>query len=102
MSKGLKVQSKTALEFMRAGSRLVELHSKSGFEWWVVPGGYVSNETAIQIKQHPRVVGQRDGLFPGLDQTWRMASFVNRENSESVPAHDSSGVEAVTHTTERN
>ena len=94
MFKGNKVELNKALEFMRRGSRLVELHSKNNTEWWIVPGGYVSTDVAERIKRHPRAVGQQDALFPGLHQTWRMASFVS--------ALDGGGVEAVTHTNERN
>jgi hypothetical protein len=87
VAKSQKIHSEKALHLMRTGSRLVELHGKSSFEWWVVPGGCVSSETAKQIKHHPKIVGQKDGLFPGLDQTWRMESFVS--------ATDGSGLEAV-------
>jgi hypothetical protein len=72
MFKGTKIQSTTALDLMRTGAHLVELHSKHSTEWWIVPGGYVSSDVADQIKRHPRVVGQHDALFPGLHQTWRM------------------------------
>ena len=43
-AKSQKIHSEKALHLMRTGSRLVELHGKSSFEWWVVPGGCVSSE----------------------------------------------------------
>jgi len=66
-----------ALARMRTGSRLVHTNSRKGLTWYVVPGGAVSDGVAISIRQHPAVVGAEDGLFPGLDQTWRMSNFVS-------------------------
>jgi hypothetical protein len=43
--------------------------------WFVVPGGAVSDAVASAIREHPSVIAGRDGLFPGLDQTWRMLAF---------------------------
>jgi hypothetical protein len=40
--------------------------------WFVIPGGQVTDVVAAQIKENPAAVGQRDGLFPHHDQTWRM------------------------------
>jgi hypothetical protein len=66
-----------ALQRMQTGSRLVHMHGKpDGRHWFVVPGGAVTDAVADAIKNHPSIIGQRDGLFPGLDQTWRMQSFV--------------------------
>jgi hypothetical protein len=52
----------------------------NGCHWFVVPGGAVSEQTSIEIRNHPSVVGGKDGLFPDHDQTWRMKSF-----TQSVP-----------------
>jgi hypothetical protein len=57
------------------GSRLVSMHVRGGHEYFLVPGGKVTDEIASQIKVHPRVIAQKDGLFPGHDQTWVMQTF---------------------------
>ena len=70
------LQLPLALERMREGSRLIHMHSKAGERcWFVIPGGAVTDKTAEQIRQHPSIVGEKDGLFPGHDQTYRMRSF---------------------------
>jgi len=46
--------------------------SPEGFAHYVILGGLVSPATAEKIKQHPLVRACKDGLFPGLDQTWRL------------------------------
>jgi hypothetical protein len=67
------LSEKRAVEQMRTGSALVHLHGRdSGRQYFVVPGGPITDETAEKIKQRPDVLGQRDGLFPNLDRTWRM------------------------------
>ena len=65
-----------ALQHMRTGSVLVHMHGKSrnGYCWFVVPGGAVNDAVASKIKNHPCVIGQKDGLFPQHDQTWRFQS----------------------------
>jgi len=65
-----------ALARMREGSVLVRMHGTDKGQWFVVPGGAVTAETARCIRQHPAVIGGKDGLFPEHDQTWRMRSFV--------------------------
>ena len=45
--------------------------------WFIIPGGQVTDVVADRIKQHPTVVGQKDGLFPHHDQTWRMQKCLN-------------------------
>jgi len=68
-----------ALEYMREGARLIHMHRKaSELCWFVTPGGAVTDKTAEEIKRRPDVVGQKDGLFPGHDQTWRVLAFVAR------------------------
>lgn len=67
---------KKALDMMgRTGTRLVKMRadgSASGFAYYIVPGGYVEPDTAEKIKAHPFVQAMEDGLFPGMDQTWRL------------------------------
>ena len=63
-----------ALELMRRGSVLVHMHSAGkNLSWYVVPGGRVTDTVANKLLEHPAVSGSRDGLFPGLDQTYRLA-----------------------------
>jgi hypothetical protein len=64
---------------MRTGSTLIHmspnLTDPKGYRWFVVPGGPVKNEVAEKIKAHPSVVAGKDGLWPSMDQTWKMQSF---------------------------
>jgi hypothetical protein len=67
------LSKKQAIEHMRKGGALVHMHTRDfGRQYFVVPGGPINKQTADEIKQRPDVLGQRDGLFPGHDQTWRM------------------------------
>jgi hypothetical protein len=68
---------KRAIDHMHRGSCLIRMHSSSGAGWFVVPGGPVSDATAAKIREHPAVIGGKDGLFPKCDQTWRMLDFVS-------------------------
>ena len=71
-----------AMDLMHSGSRLVHMHGKPyGHHWFVVPGGPITDVVADGIKNHPSVIGQKDGLFPGHDQTWRMQTFVRSDGS---------------------
>ena len=70
------LQFRLAIERMRAGARLINMHgSARDRHWFIIPGGPVTDETAEQIRQHPSIDGEKDGLFPGHDQTYRMRSF---------------------------
>jgi hypothetical protein len=55
-------------------ARLVLTH---GGGWQImgpgVKGGIVSAATATLIRTQDNIVGCKDGLFPGHDQTWRHA-----------------------------
>jgi hypothetical protein len=62
-----------AWECMITGSWLIRTHGQGRCrKWSVVPGGAVDDATAEKLVNHPAVVGQADGLFPGCNQTWRM------------------------------
>jgi hypothetical protein len=62
-----------ALDHLRDGGVLVHMHGKANErQWYVIPGGPVTDTTAEKIKQRPDIIGQKDGLWPGFDQTWRM------------------------------
>ena len=42
-------------------------------EYWISPSGVrVEPKIAEQIKAHPQVIGSKDGIWPGHDQTWRI------------------------------
>ena len=73
----LKVEQ--ALQRMRTGACLVHMHNggKPGPCWFIVPGGPVTDAVATKIREHPSVIGSRDGLFPAHDQTWRMLGFLS-------------------------
>jgi hypothetical protein len=69
-----------AIDHMRDGGVLVHMHGKaSEKQWFVVPGGPVTDATADRILKRPDVIGQRDGLFPGHDQTWRLVGTAATE-----------------------
>lgn len=67
---------KKATDLMRLpGTRLVRMFtvgSPDGFAHYVIPGGYVEPDVAEKIKARDDVVAGRDGLFPDIDQTWRI------------------------------
>jgi hypothetical protein len=56
------------------GSRLVKMHTaRGGMEWFILPaGGIISTQDAATILARPDIRGQKDCLFPGLDQTYQM------------------------------
>ena len=68
----LALTHEEAIDLMRTGSRLVKIIGQGGVMWFVIPGGQVTGAIADRIKQDLAVVGQKDGLFPHHDQTWRM------------------------------
>jgi hypothetical protein len=58
---------------MRNGAALVHMHvTVSKKQWFIVPGSPATDRTAARIRERPDVIAQRDGLFPGHDQTWRL------------------------------
>jgi hypothetical protein len=71
-----------ALDQMREGARLVRMHDKHGLEFYVIVergrSRKIADETAAEILRHPKIVGCKDALFPGLDQTFRMEGFVEK------------------------
>ena len=72
--KALPIKYERAVDLMhRRGARLTKMHNGGGgCCHYLVPGGMVDWDTAERIKQHPLVHPGKDGLFPGLDQTWTM------------------------------
>jgi hypothetical protein len=76
------VHDELALDRMRDGGVLVHMHGKaSEKQWFVIPGGPVTDTTADRIKKRPDVIGQHDGLFPGHHQTWRMQREAVRDRA---------------------
>lgn len=88
------LHDRLAIDRMRDGGVLVHMHGKtSEKQWYVIPGGPISDETAEKIKKRPDIIGQKDGLSPGHDQTWRM---IKDAPSIAFPCNDEppSGPEA--------
>jgi hypothetical protein len=68
------IPERRAVELIREPKRcLARMHTRHGPRWFIIPGGEVSAETAAKIRKMPQVAPSKDGLFPGLDQTWRFA-----------------------------
>jgi hypothetical protein len=61
-----------AVDLMRSGSRLCKMHANGGSEHFMVPGGRITDAVAARIKEHPLICSGQDGLFPGLNQTWKL------------------------------
>lgn len=57
----------------RTGTRLMQMHTQTGDQWFLVPGGRVRPEFAEEFKSRPDVIEFDDGLFPGNPQSWRIA-----------------------------
>jgi hypothetical protein len=75
MAKELSLRK--ALEALgKPGARLMLMStnaSPEGRVYFVVPGGYVTPETAKAIISRPDVISSQDGLFPGHSQTYQFA-----------------------------
>jgi hypothetical protein len=56
---------------MAQGARLAKMHGKHRREWFLIPGGPVEEKLAIELISMPDIIGENDGLLPGLDQTYR-------------------------------
>jgi hypothetical protein len=62
------------------GARLVKMvdgRDASRIHYFIVgmrnpPRGYIEQAVAEQLIVRLGLIGQKDGLFPGLDQTWRI------------------------------
>jgi hypothetical protein len=65
-----------ALEALRQPDHLlVVLHGKAEPEWFVVPGGPVTEQTARKILERPDVQPHDTGLLPGHPQSWRLGAW---------------------------
>jgi hypothetical protein len=56
---------------MGRGAKLVKMHGKRRREWFLIPGGPVEEKLAIELINMPDIIGENDGLFAGLSQTYR-------------------------------
>jgi hypothetical protein len=73
MAKMKKLTLNDAMKLMRRpDARMIQTNMQSRAEHWITPGIYVDPALAEQIKAHPQVRAGKDGMFPGMDQTWRM------------------------------
>jgi hypothetical protein len=55
------------------GTRMTRMNTRTGPQYFVLPhGGPIKTEDAEKILSRPDISGQKDCLFPGLDQTWTM------------------------------
>jgi hypothetical protein len=70
VSKQQQIGLKRAMDLMHKGARLLQMHDRNGSAHFVVPGARVHPDVAEKIKQNPLVTAGKDGLWPGLDQTW--------------------------------
>jgi hypothetical protein len=62
-----------AIDLMRIGSVLIKQHNEDGtMGHYLSPGGYVEPTVAEKLKRHPLIHAGSDGIWPGLDQTWKL------------------------------
>jgi hypothetical protein len=73
-NKTLKLE--LALDLLRRQDhRLLQMHiNQKEREFFVVPGGPVSQADAEEIIQRPDVFPYDDGLFPGCAQSWKLGT----------------------------
>jgi hypothetical protein len=50
----------------------MQMHTNTGPEWYVVPGGRVRSDDAAKIIARPDVVPYDNGLFPGIEQSYKL------------------------------
>lgn len=64
---------------MREGGLLMQMHSTTGMRWYLLPnrnkknaGREVEDIIAEAVIREPEVFPNRDGMWPGCDQTYRI------------------------------
>ena len=67
-----------AAAFMRVGGILMQMHTRTGMRWFIVPGGEVSASVAAKLLERRDVQPSGDGLFPGISQTFKLRSALRR------------------------
>lgn len=56
---------------MSRGAKLMKMHDlHRGIRWYLVPGGEVEEHHAKLVIAEKDVFPRRDGVWPGMDQTW--------------------------------
>jgi hypothetical protein len=60
------------MKLRKPDSYLMKLNTVSGAKYFVVPGGPVSDATARAILARPDIESRDNGLFPGVEQSWRI------------------------------
>jgi hypothetical protein len=66
-----KIDKHYAIELMRGGRHLVKMHAPHGVQWYIVPGGPVSDDVAQWLLARADIQPSADGLFPGISQTFK-------------------------------
>ena len=61
-----------AADLMSRGSVLVEMHNRTGTDWYLVPGHKILPQVATALLCRPDVQPSNDGLFPGISQTFKL------------------------------
>jgi len=61
-----------AADLMREGGILMQMHTRAGLRWFIVPGGEVPAAIAGELLKRPDVQPNDDGLFPGISQTFKL------------------------------
>jgi hypothetical protein len=56
----------------KPGTYIMQMHTNTGPEWFVVPGGRVRSDDAKKIIARPDVAPHDNGLFPGIEQSWKL------------------------------
>lgn len=65
---------KAMAAFSRPGARLMTMHTRDGTQFFVIPGGPVSDADAAALLTRANVERFDDGLFTGCPQSWRIVS----------------------------
>src|SRR5262245_39953384 len=66
-----------ALDAMRAGATLVQVHERRS-RWYLVPGIELDAATAEEVILDENVRACGDGLFPSHSQTWRFCKATGK------------------------
>ena len=66
------ISLRRAVDLMHAGRPLMQMNTRAGIAWFIVPDGEVSTAVAEALLERADVQPQHDGLFPGVSQTFRI------------------------------
>ena len=56
----------------KPGTYTMRMHTITGPEWFVVPGGRVRSDDAAKIIARPDVAPHDNGMFPDIKQSWKL------------------------------